>query len=140
MTARRTDSGSTACLRTVRRGDAGAATVEFVMVLPLLILLVLAVAQLTLALHVRTTLTAAAAEGARTAALADRGPADGVRRARQVLDGSLSADVIEAVTARSVTIDGVRTIEIEIHARLPLVGLLGPATLVVRGHALEEAP
>ncbi|MFZ9988363.1 MAG: TadE/TadG family type IV pilus assembly protein, partial [Candidatus Nanopelagicales bacterium] len=39
--------------------------VEFALVTPLLLLVALAVLQVTLALHVRATLTAAAAEGAR---------------------------------------------------------------------------
>jgi hypothetical protein len=45
------------------RGDGGSAVVEFVVVVPLLLLLVLGVLQVGLALHVRATVTAAAAEG-----------------------------------------------------------------------------
>jgi hypothetical protein len=35
-------------------------------------------------------------------------------------------------------VSGLPSIEIEIRARIPLVGLLGPASLVVRGHAVAE--
>ena len=52
-------------LRTRLREDRGSAVVEFALVTPLLLLVALAVLQVTLALHVRSTLTAAAAEGAR---------------------------------------------------------------------------
>jgi len=47
------------------------------------------VVQIVLAVQVRTTLVAAAAEGARVAATADAGPADGVRRTRAVLAGNV---------------------------------------------------
>ncbi|RIJ01598.1 pilus assembly protein, partial [Clavibacter nebraskensis] len=52
------------------RDDRGSAPAEFVMVGALLVVLALSVVQLALALHVRTTVLDAAAEGARTAALA----------------------------------------------------------------------
>ena len=60
-------------LRRWIKGDRGSAVVEFALVTPLLLLVALAVLQITLALHVRSTLTAAAAEGARAGALAYAG-------------------------------------------------------------------
>ena len=33
---------------------------------------------------------------------------------------------------------GLDATEVEIHARLPLLGLLGPSVLVVHGHAMDE--
>ena len=111
-------------------------------VVPLLLLLVLAVLQVGLALHVRATVTSAAAEGARAAALAggdsrawrERGSSD-------ALATSLADGVVESV---SVTRRAARRAapwsRCEVRARLPLVGLLGPTALVVQGHALVEGP
>ena len=120
------------------RADEGSATVEFVVVVPMLVLLMLAVAQVTLALYVRSTITSAAAEGARVAATNPAATAVGVQRTRQVLGTTLADGVVESVTARPMRIGGVDTVEVVVRARLPLVGLLGPSLLVVRGHALQE--
>lgn len=107
------------------------------MVVPLLVLVVLAVVQVGLALHVRATIQSAAAEGARVAAIS--GPATGVARTRSVLATSIAGGVAEDVTASTVTVRGVATVVVVVHARLPLVGLPGPTSLVVQGHALVES-
>lgn len=112
--------------------------VDFVLVAPLLLLLGIAIVQVALVLHVRATLTAAAAEGARAAALAGANPTAGERRARAVLADNVAAGVVRDVTARSVTIAGIPLVAVRIDATLPLVGLLGPAALSVEGHALRE--
>lgn len=121
-----------------RAGDRGSAVVEFAVVVPMLVLVVLAVVQVALALHVRSTVASAAAEGARVAAVSGGDGAAGVRRTRSALASTLAAGVVEAVTARTVVTGGIATVEIEVRARLPLVGLLGPSTLVLRGHAIVE--
>ena len=61
-----------------------------------------------------------------------------MRRTRESLASSLADGVVESVTATRRTVAGVPTVQIEIRARLPLVGLLGPASLVVQGHAVVE--
>jgi Flp pilus assembly protein TadG len=127
----------------VRRSDddAGAAIVDFTLVGILLTFLFLALLQLGLALHVRNTLAASAAEGARSAANADRSPGDGAAVARQLIRDSLADSFADGVTSGTETVSGVPTVYVQIDARLPLVGLLGPARgISVRGHALEEAP
>lgn len=123
---------------TRRRGDDGSAVVEFAVVVPLLVLLLLAVVQVGLALHVRATLQSAAAEGARVAAVSGGDPGVARRRIEQSLASSLADGVVESVDVRPVTSGGLRTVEVEIRARLPLVGLLGPSGLAVTGHALDE--
>jgi Flp pilus assembly protein TadG len=121
------------------RDDAGTAPVEFVLVGVLLSVLFLGLLQLGLALHVRNTLTAAAAEGARYAANADRSPADGVARTRDVIADTLSVSLGDDVHAGHEDVAGVPTVYVEVRATLPVVGLLGPPRgLVVRGHALRE--
>jgi Flp pilus assembly protein TadG len=122
-----------------RRDESGSAVVEFAVVIPMLMLVVLGVLQVGLALHVRSTITSAAAEGARVAAVSGGDTEAGVRRTRQALSASLADGVVESVTARRTASGGVATVDVEVRARLPLVGLLGPSTLVVHGHALAEA-
>jgi hypothetical protein len=123
------------------RSSRGAAVVDFVLVLGLLIPLVLGVLQLALVLFVRNTLASAASEGARYAATADHGPADGIAEARHQLDGVLSERYAGSIRARPTTLDGAPAIEIVIRAEVPALGLGGPAvTLEVTGHAVEEQP
>lgn len=119
--------------------EVGSAVVDFVLVGVVLTFLFLAILQLALVLHVRNTLIASAAEGARFAANADRSPADGVERARAVIREALADSFAEDVTGGVETVGDMPTVYVEVHATLPLVGLLGPdRALVVRGHALEE--
>jgi Flp pilus assembly protein TadG len=121
--------------------DRGAAVVDFTLVGVLLTVLFLALLQLGLALHVRNTLTAAAAEGARYAANADRTPGDGVALTQRLIRDSLDDSFATGVTAGTERVNGVATVVVRVDARLPVIGLLGPARAIsVRGHALEEAP
>ena len=121
--------------------ETGSAVVDFVLVGVLLTFLFLAILQLALALHVRNTLIASAAEGARYAANADRSPAEGVEMTRTVIREALADSYAADVTAGFDSVDGLPTVYVEVHATLPVVGLLGPArALVVRGHAVEEGP
>jgi Flp pilus assembly protein TadG len=121
--------------------DAGAAVVDFTLVGILLTFLFLAVLQLGLALHIRNTLAASAAEGARYGANADRSPGDGAVVTRALIRASLADSFADGVTSGTETVNGVLTVYVQIDARLPLVGLLGsPRAISVRGHALEEAP
>jgi Flp pilus assembly protein TadG len=121
-------------------GDRGSAVVEFTLVGILLTFLFLAVLQLGLALHVRNTLVASAAEGARYGANADRDPAQGAAITRQLIRESLSDSFADGVTSGIETVDGFQTVYVQVDATLPLVGLLGPPRSIrVRGHALEEA-
>lgn len=118
--------------------ERGSSTVEFVLVAPLVLLLALAVLQLGLALHVRATLTSAAAEGARAASLAGADVDAGVRRTTGLLQESLAGSVVRRVTARPAAVDGLDVMVVRVEATLPLVGLLGPAALDVEGRALRE--
>ncbi len=123
------------------RDDRGSAIVEFTLVGVLLTVLFLGVLQLGLALHVRNTLAASAAEGARYAANADREPADGEAVTRQLIRDSLADTFARGVTSGFETVDGVPTVYVQVDATLPLVGLLGPSRGIrVRGHSVEEAP
>lgn len=120
--------------------DRGSAAVEFTLVGVLLTTLFLALLQLGLALHVRNTVSASAAEGARYAANADREPAHGAALTRQLIRDSLADSFARDVTSGSEMVGGLPTVFVEVRATLPVVGLLGPPRgIVVRGHALEES-
>lgn len=127
-------------LRTRLREDRGSAVVEFALVTPLLLLVALAVLQVTLALHVRATLTAAAAEGARAGALAGSGLRVAEMRTREVLADALGGDAAQDIVASRERLDGVEVVRVRVTARLPLLGTLGPTALTVDGHAIGEQP
>jgi Flp pilus assembly protein TadG len=119
------------------RTERGAAVVDVVLVMVVLAPVVLGILQVALVLFVRNTLAAAASEGARLAATRDRGPADGAALARAQIDDAVSGRFAQGVTA---TQQG-RTVEVTVHARVPALGVGGPAVeLTVSGHAVEEPP
>jgi Flp pilus assembly protein TadG len=123
------------------RGERGAAAADFVLVVVVLVPLFLGVLQVGLVLHVRNTLTAAASEGARYAATVDRGPEDGAARTRAQIDAALAARFARGVSAREVTVGGVPGVQVQVRARVPPLGLWGPAVeLRLSGHAVEEDP
>ena len=127
-------------IRSRLQEDRGSAVVEFALVTPLLLLVALAVLQVTLALHVRATLTAAAAEGARAGALAGSALTVAESRTRDVLADALGGDAAQDVDASRTSLDGVEVVRVRITARLPLLGTLGPTALTVEGHAIGEQP
>jgi Flp pilus assembly protein TadG len=119
------------------RTERGAAVVDVVLVMVVLAPVVLGILQVALVLFVRNTLASAASEGARLAATHDRGPADGAALARAQIDDAVSGRFAQGVTA---TQQG-RTVEVTVHARVPALGVGGPAVeLTVAGHAVEEPP
>ena len=122
--------------------DRGSSTVEFTLVSVLLLFLFLGVMQLGFVLHTRNVLVAAAQEGARYGANADRGPADAEQRTLEVVADALSPRVagrMDRPQASVVTVDGARVLEVTLSGPLPLVFLpAGPLRLTVQGHALEE--
>lgn len=121
------------------RADEGSAVVDFVLVLVVLLPLFLGIVQVGLVLHVRNTLTSAAAEGARYAATVDQPLEAGVARTRQQIDGALAARFTQDVSASSTVRDGVPVVRVEVGADVPPLGLWGPAVRVdVAGHAVEE--
>lgn len=130
----------TALWRRLHREDRGSAVVEFALVTPLLLLVALGVLQVTLALHVRSTLTAAAAEGARAGALSGSGLRVAESRTRDVLAQALGGDAAQRIEASRARHAGVGVIRVRVTARLPLLGTLGPTALTVEGHAMEERP
>lgn len=123
-----------------RRREAGVAVVEFTLVTVVLVALFLAVLQVAFVVHVRNTLVACAAEGARHAAAAGNGLAAGQARTSALVDDALSPSLDHEVQARTISLDGVAVVEVTVQATLPIVGVLGVSdALTVTGHALDEA-
>jgi len=119
--------------------DAGSATVEFVLVAVLTLALFMSVLQVGVAVHVRTTLVAAAAEGARFGAASGRSPDDAAARTADVITTALSSTYASSVSADYETVEGVPTVVVRVTAPLPVLGLAGPTgDLVVEAHALAE--
>lgn len=126
------------CLR--RSRDDGSAVVEYVLVVAILIPLFLGLLQLGLVLHIRNTLVAAAADGARYGAVSDRGPQDAAARTSFVIKQSLADRFADDVTSGREVEQGVDTVYVEVSTDLPLVGwFLGkPHGITVRAHAMTE--
>lgn len=119
--------------------DDGSAAAEFVLVGALLTVLTLSVIQLGLALHIRNTVLDAAAEGARFAALADNGPADGVARTRDLITVAIGETYAQGVSASVGSYLGHPASIVTVSAPLPLIGLFGiEGGLEVSGHAAIE--
>nr|WP_269204495.1 TadE family protein [Motilibacter deserti] len=114
--------------------------VEFVLVTAMIVPIFVALLQLGVVLHVRNTLTADAAEGARYAANADRRPQDGAAHTRQLVRQTFGDRLGPTVTARRVMQRGLPVVEVRVTADLPLVGWLAgvPDGLTVTAHALDE--
>ena len=122
-----------------RAPEQGSAVVDFVLVMVLLVPIVLGIVQTGLVLHVRNTVTAAGSDGARAGARFGAGPEDAAERARELIATALADSFARNVSAREATFDGVPTIEVQVAAEVPALGLLGPGVkLHVDGHAVKE--
>lgn len=123
-----------------RRGQRGAAVVDFVLVVVVLAPLVAGLMQVALVLHVRATLAAAASEGARYAATADRGPAEGVARTRSQIDTAIAGRFAQQVDVVRAPVEGLPGVVVTVTAEVPALGIGGPAVrFSVSGRAVEEA-
>lgn len=122
------------------RSQRGSAVAEFTLVAGLLVLLALGIAQVGMAIHVRNTVVACAAEGARLAANADRDLAAGVALTRGLIAQALSESMVGEVSATHVASPSGRDVRVQVRTTLPLVGLVGPSrSLTVTAHAVEES-
>ena len=122
------------------RDDEGSAVVDFVLVSVLVLALFLLVLQVGIALHVRNVVAAAAAEGARYGASADRTPEDGAARAEEAVREALGDKRIRCVPS-VVDVQGAAALEVRCSGPVPVVFLpTRVARVDVRGHALEEGP
>lgn len=108
-----------------RRREAGSASVEFALVLPLVLLLALALLQTGLLMTDRLLLAGAARAGAREAAV---GGSDDRVRGAAVAAGGLDADRLSVEIVRTGTEGGEVSVTVRYRSRVavPLVGWLFP--------------
>ena len=111
---------------------------EFALVAPLLMLVALAVLQLMLAIHVRTVITSAAIEGARVGALVGSDLQTAEERTREVLTENIAGAAVSNITATKTFVGEMPMIAVDVQADLPLLGLYGPTTMTMTGHAYAE--
>jgi len=103
----------------IRRRDGGQATVELVLVLPVVVLVLLAVMQFAVVGHGEVVTVHAAREGARAAAV---GADDAAVRAAVLRQSSLPAGRVEVSVAR-----GAEHVTVDVHYRQATdVALVGP--------------
>jgi Flp pilus assembly protein TadG len=131
--------------RARRRGrrDAGSAIVEFVLVSTLLLFLFLGIIQLGLVLHVRNTLVANAAEGARHGANLNVDAADGGPYAQRLIAESIPGRADSTCVGSQIDgPDGIPLVQVTCEVRVPLSLLPfgGGVTIHVTGHAVKETP
>ncbi|WP_380261021.1 TadE/TadG family type IV pilus assembly protein [Kineococcus sp. GCM10028916] len=121
------------------RQDEGSAVAEFAAVAGLLALLFAAVVQLAVVQHVRATAADCAGEGARFGALRGNTPELGARRSRELLTASLSPRFADHVAADVVDLGGLRVVQVDVDAPLPVIGLFGVGRgMHLEGHAVLE--
>lgn len=119
-------------------GEQGSAVAEFVMITTLLIVLAFSIIQLVLALHVRNTLTDAAANGAHYGALANRSPSDAAGRTRTLITESLHGGFARDVTVSTAAIGDSQLVTVTVSTRVPLIGFLPNGwDLTVRSDAVR---
>ena len=127
-----------------RGGEAGQGTVELALVLPVLLIVLLGVLQFGLVYHARTVVVIAAQEGARFAAAEERTVAEGVERARSVLQSGLGR------TGMGLNVGGwttAETVAVEIGGNYPLIipwvsnqGIPLDATVEIRKEGFRSGP
>lgn len=124
-----------------RRDEAGAAVVDFVLVMLLLMPLVLGILQLAIVLHVRNTLASAAGEGARFAAVAGSTPELGEAKAREQIVAALGRRFAGDVEITPASVGGAPGYRARIVADVPVLGIAGTlVTVTVSGRAVAEQP
>jgi Flp pilus assembly protein TadG len=124
-------------------GERGSAPVEFVLVGTLLTLLFLGLVQLGIDYHIRNTLAACAADGARYGANADVASAQaGAKRTNELIGQALSDAYADARPASNPTsAGGAPVVTVTVATQLPLIAFWLPGagpTIHVRGRALLE--
>jgi Flp pilus assembly protein TadG len=121
------------------RSESGSAIADFALVSVILIPLFFAIFQLALIWHVKSTLTAAASEGARYGSAYNRTTEAGRSRTEQVLDQSFGADFDDKVLADTSQVEGQQVVEVTVTAEIPVLAFWGPTVTVhTTGHAIKE--
>lgn len=104
-----------------------------------LVPLFFAILQLALIWHVKSTLTAAASEGAGYGASYLHTPNDAAARTRAIISQTFGIGFRDRVSARSTSVSGQPGVEVDVSAEVPVLVFWGPTvTISVAGHAITE--
>ena len=119
--------------------ERGNAPAEFVLVSALLVALVLGVMQVILVGYVRHTVTSAAAEGARQAALVDVNASEAISLTKDLISTSLSPEHARQVSLTPSMERGYSTTVVTVVTPYPALGLWSiGGTLTISAHAPAE--
>ena len=120
-------------------GERGSAPAEFVLVSALLAALVLASIQVLLVGYVKQSLSSAASEGARWAALVDVEPEEAVLLTRELIAASLSPEHAKNIAVSRSMERGYPTAQVSVSTPFPALGLWSVGgTLTISAHAPLE--
>lgn len=121
------------------RSQRGSAIADFALVSVVLVPLFFGILQLALIWHVKSTLTAAASQGAGYGASYLHTPDDGAARTRAIVSQTFGAGFRDRVTARATSVAGQPGVEVTVSAEVPVLVFWGPTvTVAVSGHAITE--
>lgn len=121
------------------RSERGSAIADFALVSVVLVPLFFGILQLALIWHVKSTLTAAASQGASYGASYLHTPADGAARTRAVVAQTFGADFRDQVSGRATSVSGQPGVVVAVTAEVPVLVFWGPTvTVAVTGHAITE--
>lgn len=121
-----------------RGGETGSAVTESAMTMALIVAVFLVVCQFAYAVHVRSTLTMAAIEGARRGAQVGSSSDQAVARAQEFMSGTFAGGKANFHASRDHR-DGVNVMRVDGDAPLPVLGPFGIGfTLHATGRAVME--
>ena len=119
--------------------ERGSAIAENVMTMSLLVAVFLVVVQFAYAVHVRSTLTLAASEGARAAARVNAPSGVGAATAREFTVNSVGGRYANHISEQRSSVDGVSVHVVTMRAPIPVLGPFGVGlTLTTSGRAVVE--
>lgn len=122
-----------------RRSDEGSAVAEFTMTSALVVVVFLVVCQFAYAVHVRSTLTMAAAEGARVGARVGADGQEARAKAVEIAEQSLSSHYAQDVESHLSSESGAPVMKVDIAAPVPVLGPWGVGlTLHTSARAVME--
>jgi Flp pilus assembly protein TadG len=121
------------------RSERGSAIVDFVLVAVVLVPLFFGILQLAFIWHVKSTLTAAASQGAGYGASYQHTAAQGAGRTRAIIAETFGSDFRSKVRGHQASVGGQPGVEVDVTARVPVLVFWGPTIRVtVSGHAVTE--
>ena len=108
--------------------ERGQSLVEFALVVPILFVAIMGLIQFGVGVYAQTTATSAAQNGARVAGEQDKGLADGIVKAREIISHNFGSEVANNAQIDAVLIDGGENVQLTVKVTIPtFVPFLGNA-------------